>query len=152
MATYNKFSTFVEHLTGKVHDLFGTSGSGADACKAYLSNTAPNASTHAVKADNAEISAGNGYSAGGNSVANVGTRSGGTFTMQGTSYTITASGGTIGPFQYVILYNDTPTSPADPLIAWWDRGAALTLQNGESFSVKFNDVAVGSAGDIFTLA
>ncbi len=151
MATYNKFNQFVQDLTGKVHDLFGTSGSTADACKVYLSNTAPNAATNAVKADLAEITNQNGYTAP-VTVANVGTRSGGTFTMQGTSLTITASGGTVGPFQYVVLYNDTPTSPADPLIAWWDRGAALTLQNGESFSVKFNDAAVGAAGDIFTLA
>jgi hypothetical protein len=151
MATYNKFQQFVEDLAGKVHDLFGTAGSGADTCKVYLSNAAPSASGDAVKADMAEITNENGYTAP-VSVANVGTRSGGTFTMQGTSLTITASGGTVGPFQYVVLYNDTPTSPADPLIAWWDYGSAITLQDGESFSIKFNGAAVASAGDIFTLA
>jgi hypothetical protein len=150
MAAYNKFSTFVEHLTGKVHDLFGTAGSSADTCKVYLSNTAPNAGTHAVKADNAEITNQNGYTAP-VSVANVGTRSSGTFTMQGTSLVITASGGTVGPFQYVILYNDTPTSPADPLIAWWDYASAITLADGETFTIKFNGAAVAAAGDIFTL-
>ena len=149
MAAYNKFNTFTEHLTGKVHDLFGSGGT-IDAVKVYLSNAAPSASTHALKADVAEITNQNGYTAP-VSVTPVGTRSGGTYTLQGTSLTITASGGTVGPFQYVILYNDTPTSPADPLVAWWDRGAALTLQNGESFSVRFNDAAVGVAGDIFTL-
>ena len=40
---------------------------------------------------------------------------------------ITASGGTIGPFRYVAFYNDTPTSPADPLICWCDYGSAITL-------------------------
>ena len=149
MATYNKFNQFVEDLVGKVHDLFGTAGSGADTLNIYLSNTAPNAATMAVKADLAEISTGNGYS-GPQSVANVGTRSTGTVTVAGTNVTITASGGTVGPFQYITLYNDTPTSPADPLVAWWDYGSALTLNDGESFTVRFSNGSSG--GDIFTLA
>ena len=151
MATYTKFHQFVQDLTGKVHDLFGTAGSTADTCKVYLSNDAPVVATDATKTDVTEITNQNGYTAP-VSVANVGTRSSGTVTMQGTSLTITASGGTVGPFQYVVLYNDTPTSPADPLIAYWDYGSALTLQDGESFSIKFNGAAVGAAGDIFTLA
>lgn len=151
MATYTKFNQFVEDLTGKVHDLFGTAGSTADTMKVYLSNTAPNTSTNAVKGDLAEITNQNGYAAP-VSVANAGTRSSGTVTVQGTSLTITASGGTVGPFQYVVLYNDTPTSPADPLVAYWNYGSAITLNDGESFSVKFNNAAVGVAGDIFTLA
>jgi len=149
MAAYNKFEVFVEHLLDKIHDLFG-SGGGADAAKIYLSNTAPNAATHAVKADLAEISAGNGYTAGGESVTPNGSRSGGTFTLQGTKVVWTASGGQIGPFRYVVLYNDTPTSPADPLIAWWDRGSSLTLEAGETFSVKFNGSE--TTGGIFTLS
>ena len=48
-----------------------------------------------------------------------------------------ASGGTVGPFRYVALFNDTPTSPADPLIAFWDYGSEVTLQNGETFTVDF---------------
>lgn len=148
MAAYTKFEQFVEDLIGKVHDLFGTAGSGADTCKIYLSNTTPDVAADKVKADLAEIATGNGYT-GPVSVANVGTRSGGTVTVEGTNVTTTASGGTIGPFQYVPLYNDTPTSPADPLIAYWDYGSALTLQDGESFQVKFNNGA--SSGTIFTL-
>lgn len=145
MAAFNKFEIFVEDLCNKVHDVFGTGGS-ADAIKIYLSNTAPSASLNAVKADLAEITAGNGYTAGGNSVTVNGTRSGGTFTAGATDVTWTASGGTIGPFQYVVLYNDTPAAPLDPLIGWWDRGTALTLQAGESFTVDF-----GASG-LFTLA
>lgn len=113
----------------------------------YLSNTAPNAATQTVKADNAEISAGNGYTAGGNSTTITISRSGGVTKVVGSDpATWTASGGTIGPFRYAILYDDTPTSPADPLIAWWDYGSSITLNSGETFTVDFD----GSAG-VFTL-
>jgi hypothetical protein len=150
VATYNKFQEFTEHLCNKQHDLFGSGGT-IDAIKIYLSNTAPNAATHSVKADLPEITNQNGYTAP-VTVTPVGARSGGTYTLQGTSLTITASGGAIPQFRYVVLFNDTPTTPdVDPLIGWWDRGAGLDLQNGESFSVRFNDAAVGVAGDILTL-
>lgn len=137
MASFNKYNIFMEDYANKVHDLFGTAGSGADTLKVLLSNTAPSASAHAVKADATEISAGNGYSAGGTTATNVGTRSSGTLTVAGTDIVFTASGGTIGAFRYAILYNDTPTSPADPLIGWWDYGASITLQDGETFTVDF---------------
>jgi hypothetical protein len=149
MAAFNKFQIFVEDLTNKVHDLFG-SGGAADAIKIYLSNAVPDAALDAVKADLAEITAGNGYTAGGASVTPNGTRATGTYTLTGTKVVWTAAGGTIGPFQYVVLYNDTPAAPADPLVGWWDRGAALTLQDGETFSVKFNNS--DTTGTIFTLA
>lgn len=136
MASYNKYNIFVSDLTGKVHDLFGTAGSTADVCKVMYSNTAPNAATHAVRADVTEIAAGNGYTSGGASAANVGTTTTGTYTMVCTDIVTTASGA-VATFRYVILYNDTPTSPADPLISWWDYGSGLPLQNGETFTVDF---------------
>lgn len=145
MATYNKFQQFVEDLCKGVHNFVTP-----DAIKVYLSNTAPDAAANAVKADLAEITNENGYTAP-QSVTPVGSESGGTFTFSGTSLTITASGGPL-TFRYVVLYNDTPSSPADPLIGWWDYGSALTLQDGESFSIKFNNAAVGSSGTIFTVA
>lgn len=135
----------------KVHDLVGTSGSTADALKAYLSNATPSASGDAVKADLAEITNQNGYTA---PVAldNVGTRTGGTVTVTAKSFTVTASGGPVGPFQQIAVYNDTPGSPVDPLICAFDYGSPLTLADGESLSVKFNGATVGSNGTLFTLA
>ena len=148
MAAYNKFNVFVENLTIKLMDLFGTGG-GADVLKCMLTNTAPVA-TNSVKADLTEIAAGNGYTAGGNDATLNGTRTTGTYTANCTNITWTAAGGTIGPFQYIALYDDTPTSPADPLISWWDYGSALTLADGESFTIKFNNGA--SNGTAFTIA
>ena len=144
MASYNKYNTFVGDLTGKVHDLLGTAGSTSDTCKLMLSNTAPNAATHTVRGDSTEISAGNGYSAGGTTLTNVGTNTTGTFTLAGTDVVWTATG-SVGPFRYVINYNDTPTSPADPLISWWDYGSNLQLANGETFTVDLG-------ASVFTLA
>ena len=131
MAAFNKFQQFVEDLGLKKHDL------NADTLKIYLSNAVPSASLDAVKADLAEISAGNGYTAGGEDTLNTYTESAGTGSCVGTDVTWTASGGSIGPFQYVVLYNDTQTVPADPLIGWWDYGSALTLNAGESFTTDF---------------
>jgi hypothetical protein len=146
VATFFKFEQFVEDLASGVHQLqTGTS----HVCKVYLTNAAPYASADAVKADLAEISAGNGYTAGGTSIGTItGTQTAGTFKLTGSEDPAwTASGGTIGPFQYAVLYNDTPTSPADPLIGAWDYGSSITLQIGESFTVDLD----ASAG-IFTLA
>jgi hypothetical protein len=133
MAAYVKYQQFVEDFGNKVHDLVGTN----DTLKVALTNTAPNVATHAVFADITEIAAGNGYTAGGADTQNDGTESGGTLTVTGVDVTFTASGGTIGPFRYVVLYNDTPSSPADPLIAYWDYGSNVTLADGESFTVDF---------------
>lgn len=131
----------------KEMDLFGT----AEVINAYLSNAAPSASADTVKVDLAEITNENGYTAPVDT-QNDSTRTGATVTLTGVSFTVTASTGTVGPFQYVAIYDDTPTTPnADPLIAWWDYASALTLLDGESFSVKFNNAAVGVAGTIFTL-
>lgn len=131
MASFVKYEVFSENLSEKVHDL------NADTIKVMLSNTSPNVATHAVRADVTEISGGNGYTSGGSDTANATSRSGGTTSVTGTDVTITASGGTIGAFRYAILYNDTPTSPADPLIGYWDYGSSITLADGESFTVDF---------------
>jgi hypothetical protein len=147
LATYNKINVFVEDLCNKVHDLFGTSG--ADLLKIMLTNVAPVA-TNSVKADLTEIASGNGYTAGGEDVQNDGTRSTGTFTLTGMQVVWTCVTAAMAAFRYIALYNDTPTSPADPLIAWWDHGSSVTLQVGETFTVRFNNG--NPTGTIFTLA
>jgi len=133
MATYNKFQDFVEQLLTAIHNFTGA----GHVFRIYLSNAAPSAAADAVKADLAEIAGGNGYTAGGEDTQNTLAEAAGTATVTGTKVVWTAAGGTIGPFQYVVLYNDT--SASDNLVSWWDYGSALTLQIGETFTVKFNN-------------
>ena len=131
MATYNKFQAFAGDIGKGIHDLQAA----GHTLKAYLTNAVPDAALDAVKADLAEIAAGNGYTAGGEDIQNDFSEAGGTGTLTGVDFVITASGGTIGPFRYVVLYNDTAVG--DPLIAWWDYGSAVTLNDAETFTVDF---------------
>lgn len=131
MATYNKFNVFVEDQFEGVHDW------DAHTFKVMLTNSAPVA-TNSIRGDLTEISAGNGYSAGGTATSITTSRSSGTFKAVGTDVVFTASGGSVGPFRYAVLYNDTPTSPADPLVSWWDYGSSVTLNSGETFTVDFD--------------
>jgi hypothetical protein len=133
MASYVKYEVYTEHVLNGIHQLQAA----GHTCKVMLSNTAPNVATNTVRADASEISAGNGYTAGGDDIQNDVSRSGGVSSLTGVDVTFTASGGTIGPFRYAIVYNDTPTSPADPLIAYWDYGSSITLADGEQFVVDF---------------
>ena len=132
MATYNKFQDFIEQFGKGVHELHAA----GHTLKAMLSNNAP-AATDAVKADITEITGGNGYTEGGEDIQNDYTETGGVGALTGVDITWTASGGSIGPFRYVVLYNDTPTSPADPLVCWWDYGSSITLSSGQSFTLNF---------------
>lgn len=133
MAAYQKFQDFVEQLVSGKHDFTA----GGHVFKVYLSNAAPSASLDAVKADLAEIAGGNGYTAGGDDIQNSVSEAAGTVTVACVDVVITAAGGTVGPFQYVAVYNDTQTSPADPLVNWWDYGTPLTLADTETFTIDF---------------
>ncbi len=135
MATYNKYQRFVRDLAAGTHDLLGAAGSTAHTLKIALTNTAPNAATHAVLADIAEITAGNGYTAGGASVSNIGSETGGTMTLSFTNVVFTATG-SIGPFRYAVLYNST--AAGGPLIGWWDHGSSISLLLGDTFTVAFD--------------
>ncbi len=134
MATFNKFNSFIEAVNEKAHDL------GADTLKVMLTNSAPSAS-NTVKSNLTEISSGNGYTAGGTQATQTSSaQTSGIYKLVLGDIVFTASGGSIGPFRYAVLYNDTSTS--DQLVGWWDYGSSVTLASGETFTVDFD----GSAG------
>lgn len=131
MASFNKFNSFVEALAEKAHNL------GSDTLKILLTNTAPVAG-NSVKADLTEIGAGNGYTTGGNQAAqSASAQTGGVYKLTlADPTTWTAAGGSIGPFRYAVLYNDTAAN--DELIGWWDYGSSITLATGETFTVDLD--------------
>lgn len=137
MAAFNKFNIFVEDLAEKVHSL------SSDSLKIMLTNTAPSA-TNNLLADLVEITAANGYVAGGNVITITSSgQTSGTYKLVLADTTFTAAGGSIGPFRYAVLYNNTPTANSQgttgkPLIGWWDYGSSITLANTETFTVDFD--------------
>ena len=141
MAAYQKFNVFVEDLCEKVHNLQ------TDTLKVALTNTLPVA-TNSVLANITQIGPGNGYATGGNTATmSTSAQTSGTYRLVLADVTFTASGGNMNAFQYAILYNDTPTSPADPLIAWFDYGTPIIVTSGNSFTVDLDQT-----GGLFTLA
>lgn len=133
MAAFNKFRSFVEALAEKVHNL------GSDQLKVALC-AAANApvNTNTVLANLTEISYTNLSSR--NVTTSASAQSAGTYKLTLTDLVLTASGGTVGPFRYVVLYNDTAGS--DELIGWYDYGSDVTLADGETFTIDWD----GSAG------
>jgi hypothetical protein len=139
MASYNKFQVFTKDLIEGKHNF------ASNVFKIMLTNTAP-VNTNAVKADLTEISAGNGYTAGGTVTTITSSTTSGVAKVTGTDVVFTAAGGAIGPLRYAVIYNDTQTSPAKPLVAWWDYGSSITLNATETLTVDFD-----STNGIFTV-
>jgi hypothetical protein len=98
-----------------------------------VTNNAPSASADNNKADLAGATEENNYAAA--DITNGWSESSGTGTMTATDVVITAQGGTVGPFRYVVIYNDTHAS--DALMCWWDYGSSITLADGETFTSDF---------------
>jgi hypothetical protein len=123
----NKFNSFTEAVAEKVHNL------GSDTLTVALTNTAPVA-TNTVLANITQVT-----------YTNLNTRAltvsgssqtSGVYKLTITDKTLTSTGGSTGPFRYVVLYNDTATN--DELIGWYDYGVSITLGDGESLVLNFD--------------
>lgn len=132
MASFTKVNDFVVNLANAM-DL------DSDTLKVALCNTDPTSGTNVVSDGNGvlanvtEISYTNLSS---RTLQNVtSTQTSGTYKLSADDLTLTASGGTVAAFRYIVVYNDTPTSPADPIIGYYDYGASLTLNDGDTFTV-----------------
>lgn len=156
MATYNKFNQFVEDLANGVHNF------SSHTLKLGLTNTAPNAADTDVNTSVSpdqlistssanEIAAGNGYTEGGESLTiTTNTQTAGTYTLAANQVVWTCVTAAMATFRYPYLYNVTGGAAATrPLISWWDYGAGVTLNVGETFTAKFNNT---NPGTIFTIS
>jgi hypothetical protein len=136
MATFNKVNDFVKNA---VHNMDLES----DQIVIALSNTAPGSEPSNPASDNngvlanvTQITYTNLSSR--NVTTTSSTQSGGTYKLVLADITLTSTGGTTGPFRYVYIYDDTVTTPADPLIGYYDYGSSLTLNDGDSLTVDFS--------------
>jgi len=116
MATFTQFFPFVEAIAEKKHNL------GSDQLVVALTNTLPT-TANAVLADITEISY--TYCSSRNLTTTTSSQTGGVYSLILSDLTLTATGGSIGPFQYVVIYNDTATN--NELIGWYDAGSAITV-------------------------
>jgi hypothetical protein len=131
MVAFNKFNVFTEDVAEKAHNL------GSDTLKVALTNTAPsaadttwNTTSHPVPA------AANGYTAGGNTLTiSSSAQTSGAYKLVIADSVFTASGGSIGPVRYAIIYNSTAS--AKP-IGWYDYGSSITLLDGETLTIDLD--------------
>ncbi len=126
MAVFNKFNAWAENMVEAAN-------LGTDTFVVALTNTLPTAA-NSVLADITQISYTN-LSARTLTTASS-SRTGGTYSLAFNDLTLTASGA-VATFRYVVIYDDTVTSPADPLVGWYDYGSAITMANAETLLIDF---------------
>lgn len=135
-----KINDLAEALPEKVHNF------ASDTLMIALSNTAP------ASESNNPISSGNGVLANVTQISYTyytddmtvdrtlqgvtSDESGGTYTLDASDIEITASGGQVGPFRYVYLYNDTASG--DPLILIQDLEETVTITDGSSITLRWS--------------
>lgn len=128
MASFTKINKFVLNMAQKAFNL------GSDSLKVALTNSAPNVTTANQLSDITEISYANCSARA--LTTSSSTQTGGTYKLVVADLTLTASG-TVGPFQYVVIYDDTATNKE--LIGYYDYGSALTLANTDTLLLDFDN-------------
>ena len=127
MASFNKINSFVEATAKKIHNL------GSDQIVIALTNTTP-VVTDTQLSDITEIA----YTF--LSTRNVTTTSSlqtaGLYKLILVDLVLTSTGGSTGPFRYIVLYNDTATN--NELIGWYDHGSSITLDSGDTHTTDFD--------------
>lgn len=136
MAAFQKANDWVENES-EVVDLDG------DQFMVALSNTAPTSETNNPLAD------GNGVLANVTQISytNLSSRNltriastqvGGVYKLDFSDQVLTATGGSVGPFRWIYVVDDTPTSPADPIVGCYDLVTPVTITDGSSRTLQFH--------------
>jgi hypothetical protein len=134
-------SAYVKFYPAAAELCNGGFNANADSFYLALSNSLP-AQTDATYSQITELASGNGYVTGGTIIGSTAcSQVSGTATMTGSNVVFTATG-SMGPFEYVVNYDETSASKY--LLNYWSYGSAVTLTSGETFTVNL-------AGGIFTL-
>ena len=134
MATFNKFYSFTEAIAEKKFNL------GSDTLKVALSNTAPSLSNTQLL-DITEISYTNLGSR--NLTITSSTQASGLYKLVLADLVLTATGA-VGPFRYVIIYDDTAANK--DLIGYFDYGSSTSLVINQTLTLDFNQ-----AGGLITI-
>lgn len=126
MASFNKFDKFTDDLCKGVMSL------NSDTIKVMLTNTVPVRTNHVYSdISGTELANGDGYTTGGATVSGTSvSNSSGTESLNASATTFTSVTGDMGPFQYAVYYDSTPSTKT--LIGWYDYGSALTLHGVSS--------------------
>lgn len=134
MASYQKANDWVEYAHEAVN-------CASDQFVAALSNTAPGSESsnplsdgNGVLANVTQITYTNLSSR--NITTSTHAQSAGVYTLVLSDLLLTASGGSVGPFRYVYVYDDTVAG--DPIVGVWDYGSSITLADGETLNLDFD--------------
>lgn len=143
MATFARPDKLSENIANKVHDF------DSDTFRWALSNTAPVAGSTFLLSDVTQIATGNGYTqmtdGAGGLLATMSalSRTGQVTTVAMSASIVLTATGAVGPFRYLILIDDTPTSPLNPVVGWLDHGSAVTMANTDTYTIP--------SGALFTI-
>ena len=130
MATFNFFNAWKENMVEVAN--CGTDQFTVALCAAANAPVA----TNSVLADLTQISYTNLSSR--DLTTSSSSQTSGTYKLIFDDLTLTASGGSVATFRYVVIFDNTPTSPADPLVGWYDYGSNVTMADGETFLINYN--------------
>ena len=130
MATLNQFESWAEYMAEGAN-------LASDQFTVALTNTAPVA-TNSVLADITQISYTNCSSR--NLTTTSSTQTGGVYSLVLADLTLEASGGDVGPFRYVVIYDSTVSG--SPLLGWVEYGSALTMADTETLLLDFSSSTV----------
>jgi hypothetical protein len=135
MATWARPDIFSRNLAEKVYDL------DSDVFRFVLSNTAPVAASTNLLSNVTQIATGGGYTQmtdGANGLlATMSTlsSSGQVTTVALNGNVVLTASGAVATFRYIILIDDTPTSPLNPVVGWLDHGTAITMAATDTYTI-----------------